>query len=188
MARLNLTVPDALYARLERLRDRLNVSRVCAIALEKELDMLEARKSATDPRLERLVRRLQTRHEKWYRRGHEDGTDWAVEAATREELFRIADELGDEQGDEIARRIHHQHGHAPWFPKSFKVDERLRRWVDQDAGPEAATEHEPGEDRWSGEPDGQPGGAVDVDEGAYMAGWRDAVKEIWQVVSKALRS
>jgi hypothetical protein len=188
MARLNLTVPDALYARLERLRDRINVSRVCAIALEKELDMLEARPAVTEPRLERLVRRLQTRHEKWYRRGHEDGTDWAVEAATREELFRIADELGDEQGDEIARRLHDQDRSAPWFPQSFKVDGRLRRWVVQDAGPAATSGHEPGEDGWSGEPDGRPEGAVDVDKGAYFAGWRDAVKEIWQVVSKALRS
>lgn len=41
MARLNLTIPDPLYERLDRLRDRVNVSKICATALEQELAMLE---------------------------------------------------------------------------------------------------------------------------------------------------
>ena len=43
MARMNISIPDPLYARLDRLRDRVNASKVCAGALEKELDMIEAR-------------------------------------------------------------------------------------------------------------------------------------------------
>ena len=46
LARLNLTIPDPLYERLERLRDRVNVSKVCAIALEKRSSLgMELRSS-----------------------------------------------------------------------------------------------------------------------------------------------
>ena len=41
MARLNLTVPDDLFERLEKHRDRLNMSRVCANALEKKVVEIE---------------------------------------------------------------------------------------------------------------------------------------------------
>lgn len=41
MARLNLTVPDDLFERLEKHRDRLNMSRICAEALEKKVREIE---------------------------------------------------------------------------------------------------------------------------------------------------
>jgi hypothetical protein len=34
MARMNISIPDPLYERLDRLRDRVNASKVCASALE----------------------------------------------------------------------------------------------------------------------------------------------------------
>ena len=181
--------------------------------------MLEGRPSLADPRLEGLLRRLQTNQEQWYRRGHEDGTAWAFGTATREELFKVTEELGGETGDAIARRLHHRFGPVPWFPESFKVNERLARWyaeVATDVGGGRAPETEPPPESGSG-----AGGATEsitaaeetrtdpspvagaeqpqqaqqaqqarlqADEGAYLAGWRDAVTEIWRAISPGLRS
>src|SRR3989440_9119028 len=102
MARLNITLPDALYARLERLRDRINLSKVCATALEKEVTMLEEQPAFTDPRIARLVQRLQSTRERWHQRGYEDGIQWAVELATREELQNVAIHLAELNGQQIA--------------------------------------------------------------------------------------
>jgi hypothetical protein len=212
--RRTISIPDELDARLERLQDRLNVSKVCATALEREVRMLEGRTALADPRLEELIRRLQTAQERWYRRGHDDGTAWAIETATREELSRTIGELVDQTGDEIAKRRHNRFGLTPWFPKSFKIGERLDRWAaeDEDGGsaeppgalaaverPEAAEVPGPdgtgaGEARpaAAGAPNDAPArhpqARVEVDEGSYLAGWRDAVKDIWQAVAPALRS
>ena len=73
MARLNITLPDVLYARLEQLRDRINLSKVCATALEKEVTMLEGQPNITDPRIAQLLQRLQSTRERWHQRGYEDG-------------------------------------------------------------------------------------------------------------------
>ena len=73
MARLNITLPDVLYARLEQLRDRINLSKVCATALEKEVMMLEGQPNITDPRIAQLLQRLQSTRERWHQRGYEDG-------------------------------------------------------------------------------------------------------------------
>ncbi|MGH2368332.1 MAG: hypothetical protein ACRDI2_09035, partial [Chloroflexota bacterium] len=136
MARLNLTIPDSLYERLERLRDRVNVSKICAIAVERELDMLEGRTTIADPRIEQLIQRLQSAQERWRQRGREDGTNWAIEQATREELRRVAEEMGSEEGHELLKRVHPRSANPfpPFFPPSFKVDEALDRWVAQDTG------------------------------------------------------
>ena len=88
MARLNITLPDVLYARLEQLRDRINLSKVCATALEKEVTMLEGQPPITDPRIAQLLQRLQSTRERWHQRGYEDGVQWAVDLATRDELGR----------------------------------------------------------------------------------------------------
>src|SRR5579884_3223901 len=102
MARLNITLPDALYARLERLRDRINLSKVCATALEKEVTMLEEQPAFTDPRIARLVQRLQGTRERWHQRGYEDGIQWAVELATREEFQYVALYLAEQDGQQLA--------------------------------------------------------------------------------------
>ena len=67
---------------------------------------------------------------------------------------------------------HHQAG-VPFlgFPESFHPAERLQYWESQDR-----------------EMSGQQGEAtrIEVDGAAYLEGWRDAVKGIWQTVSPAL--
>ena len=146
MARMNISIPDPLYERLDRLRDRINASKVCAGALEKELDMIEAPPSPADPEIEQLVQRLQGLRERWYDRGRQDGKRWAVGSATREELYRFADEWGGEAAEELAQIFlhpeHGPHGPGPWAPAGVDFAASLQRWLETDAGdprPDAGT-------------------------------------------------
>src|SRR5690348_6816021 len=106
MARLNITVPDVLYARLEQLRDRINLSKVCATALEKEVTMLEGQPNIADPRIARLLQRLQSTRECWHQRGYEDGINWAVELASRDELQNVATHFAGHEGRHLAKIFH----------------------------------------------------------------------------------
>ncbi|HEX4208314.1 MAG TPA: hypothetical protein VHZ51_29745 [Ktedonobacteraceae bacterium] len=233
MARLNITIPDVLYARLEQLRDRINLSKVCATALEKEVTMLEGQPPITDPRIARLLQRLQGTRERWYQHGYEDGIQWAVDLATRDELHSVATYLADLDGRQLAEFFHlrgatrpappalpsplpggqvpiqfpdhplspfpeqlrvppmppgaqgvfphHQRSAIPLpaiplssgLPTSFHPAERLQSWQDQDR--EGSAEGPPDE-----------AARVEVDESAYLEGWRDAVKGIWRTISPAL--
>jgi hypothetical protein len=228
MARLNITIPDVLYARLEQLRDRINLSKVCATALEKEVTMLEGQ-PITDPRIARLLQRLQGARERWYQRGYEDGIQWAVDLATRDELQSVAIYLADLDGRQLAEFFHlrgrtrrdadptlpalqlpafreqvpvqfSDQSHMPpmgsgaqgvvshqphpaipipvipissGLPTSFHPTERLQFWQGQDR---------------KGSVGGAPDTAahVEIDESAYLEGWRDAVQGIWRTISPAL--
>lgn len=231
MARLNITLPDTLYTRLEQLRDRINLSKVCAVALEKEVTMLEGQPNISDPRIARLLQRLQSTRERWHQRGSEDGLQWAVELATRDELQSVATHMAEQNGQQLAALFHMQgdfhfktaqypspgpHMHPPMppaqmgptvvmrapmppvpgmpplppvsepgfhlhhagipfpgFPQSFHPSERLQYWEEQDR--EMSGQATPGDVA-----------RIEVDETAYLEGWRDAVKGIWQTIAPAL--
>ncbi len=66
---------------------------------------------------------------------------------------------------------HHAGVSFPGFPESFHPDERLQYWENQDR-----------------EMSGQESEAtrIEVDESAYLEGWRDAIKGIWQTISPVL--
>lgn len=191
--------------------------------------MLEGRPFITDPRIARLLQRLQGTRERWYQRGYEDGIQWAVDLATRDELQSVAIYLADLDGRQLAEFFHlrgrtrrdadlaspalpppvlrgqvpiqfsdqlrvppmppgaqgvvpHQQHPAlqlpaipisSGLPTSFHPSERLQHWQDQD--------------REGGAQGPQDEAArVEVDEGAYLEGWRDAVTGIWQTISPAL--
>lgn len=216
MARLNLTIPDPLYERLDRLRDRVNVSKVCAAALEKELAMLEgqfqpfhiqiespvvaslpaepdAAAKPLDPRLQQLVQRLQGPQKRWQQRGRQDGTHWAIESATREQLMRVAKETENWDGlrlvqgahpSEIDRAVRVAHGsHAASFAhimEEYRLEEHLDRWLAEEADVQEEVPTPEQQDRIARARAG-------LDEAAYLQGWRDAVKETWQAVAPALR-
>jgi hypothetical protein len=174
VARLNLTIPDDLYERLERWRERVNVSKVCARALEKELAMLEASPSGTiDPKVQRLLQRLLGRRQQWYQRGREDGETWALEVATAGELREVAEEwdMNDEGSFEDVE-----------FPESFKLDEALERWLTADV--EEASGALPRRGRNS---EAIEKARASVDEWAYASGWQQAIHDLWEQAAPKLR-
>lgn len=214
MARLNLTIPDPLYERLDRLRDRVNVSKICATALEKELDMLEgqfrtfgpfkapteespptasnAQPAPLDSRRQQLVQRLQGMQQRWYQRGRQDGDQWAIESATREQLMSVAKETEKWDGLRLVQQAHPSdtdravraaHGsRAPDFAHiidTFRLDEHLDRWLAEEAEVQDEVPTPEQQERIARARAG-------LDEAAYLQGWRDAVKEIWQAVAPAL--
>jgi hypothetical protein len=203
MARMNISIPDPLYERLDRLRDRINASKVCAGALAKELDMIEGRTAPADPDLERLVQRLLSSRERWYGRGREDGKRWAVSDATREQLYRAADQLGDEDVEELARAVRRPDDHLRASLGGYDLREAVDRWVRADAGDQPSGAPAAAPDRrvtrgGDGDEDGDDGdrdprgGPVprispEVDLASYLEGWRDVLQEIWTAVAARLR-
>src|SRR5689334_19722493 len=184
MARLNITIPDPLYERLEQVRDRLNISKICANALEKELTMLEGRRPITDPRIAQLLQRLQGVHERWYQRGYEDATRWAVETATRGELSSVATEMADWDEARLVEEFHDEQRRELvlrrlLIPGSFNIADRLNAWVTGDVRAENVVVGEEAEQLTKAR--------AEVDEAAYLVGWRDSIKDIWQTISPALQ-
>lgn len=203
--RVNISIPDALHERVERVRDRVNVSRVCTTALEREVDMLEARPSVADPKIAKLIERLKGSNQRWYDRGHEDGERWATEEAKRSELedaayaFRAYDgrqlssayfnlpefskgEEGTESTDDDGEAVS-----VPVLPGVGTLSRREEPWVMRDLG----LEEKPQRDQW-GSPareayDRFEAACDDVDHAAYLEGWRDALVELWDAVAPALR-
>lgn len=195
MARMNISIPDPLYERLDRLRDRVNASKVCASALEKELDMIEGRPALADPDVERLLSRLQGTRERWYGRGREDGKRWAVETATREQLWHAVDELEGESGEELAGALRRHRREIQRIFGSYDFVEALEKWSRVDLGEQAERDESwtaaPGEDdeREDEDEDKRPARAIhpEVDLASYMEGWRDVLQEIWKAVAPRLR-
>lgn len=186
MARVNISIPDSLYERLDRLRDRVNASRVCATALEKELDMIEGRTAIADPEIAQLIQRLQTARERWYKRGREDGKRWAVQVASRQELYRAKDHLEGEDGAELAEYLRRRHDQLRNLFGGYDFEAAINNWLRGDqAGAVFRVEAEDEDDDSFGRADRSA--RADVDTAGYMEGWRDVTEEIWQVVSSALQ-
>ncbi|MGW5363173.1 hypothetical protein [Actinopolymorpha pittospori] len=134
MARRNISIPDALVERLDRMRDRINVSRVCAVALERELRILEGQARGQDvdeSKVDRLVERLrsqQSEKDRWYRRGLRDGEKWAQETATLHELAAFEDDWAElEQIDVADFDPEDIEGWDDELPETFQTDELLRQ-------------------------------------------------------------
>ena len=127
MARLNISIPDPLYERLDRLRDQVNASRVCAGALTAEIERVEGRPIPSGGQrerlLDRLVHRLRGARELWYLRGREDGEAWAAERAGIDELQEVGERWPEETSYELER---HQ------LPASFEARALVYKWCLQD--------------------------------------------------------
>jgi hypothetical protein len=127
MARLNISVPDPLYERLDRLRDQVNASRVCATALAAEIERIEGHPVPSGGQrerlLDRLVQRLRGTRELWYLRGREDGEAWAAERAGLDELQEIGERWPEQATYDLER--HH-------LPASFELRALVYKWCLQD--------------------------------------------------------
>jgi hypothetical protein len=187
VARVNISIPDSLYERLDRQRDRINASRVCASALEKELDMIEGRAAVADPEIAQLVQRLQTARERWYKRGREDGKRWAVQAASREELYRAKDHMEGEEGAELADYLRRRSERLRALLGGYDFEAAINRWVHEDKGGVAFRLARDEDDEEVPLRRADQEARPEVDAAGYMEGWRDVLGEIWEVVSAALR-
>ena len=105
MARLNITIPDELYAALEPWRDRLNVSKVCQEALAREVAKLNdlPRQAAELAALVERLRQEKAHAEKFaFAQGVTDGVAWA-RGASYGELRRwgeVGGAAGPSAGDD----------------------------------------------------------------------------------------
>ncbi|WP_020575350.1 hypothetical protein [Actinopolymorpha alba] len=162
MARRNISIPDELDERLDRHRDRINASRICAIALERELDMIEEQTrplEVDESQVEHLVERLlqqQDDKDKWYGRGRSDGRAWTQETATLEELRRFDQHWSGLEGMTVAD--FNPEDLEGWIidllPRAFQANE-LRQL------PPAL-------------------------QGAYIFGWHEGVSNLWRAVRTRL--
>ena len=87
MPRLNISVPDDLYKRLDEVRDSLNVSAVCQEALRREVARREPMPSDVEV-TEEMIERLRSEKEDYERqsrdRGFQVGMEWARRAKYKE--------------------------------------------------------------------------------------------------------
>jgi hypothetical protein len=187
--RLNVTIPDDLHARLEPLREQLNISRVCTTALQEAVERLTAEPDDDDPRVTEILDRLYEGGEFWYDRGYSEGETWALTKAARAQLQYHAERLAGLDATDLARRFREQED-APteeiWFPSPERMRDRLLEWIVTD---QTAIEH--------GMPEGEnpvrdkvmdvTHASADADLGSYLQGWRDAVVELWEKVERALK-
>jgi hypothetical protein len=179
--RRTISVPDELHERLDRLQDRINVSKVCAQALEREVTMLEGTAATldVDHEVEQAIARLQTAADVWYRRGHQDGRAWAVRTATRDELLVVrtwpkipnlkfpVDGLTRE---DFARR-----------EDVFKKNAAIVQWVSADVA--EARQRDPE----TPESDHRDQVKRAADHDAYERGWMTAAKEVADKIAKAIQ-
>ena len=128
MARLNITIPDELYAALEPWRDHINISRVCQEALAREVAKLnDLPRQAAE--LTALIERMQQEKahgEKFaFAQGLTDSVAWARAASYAE--LRLWGELG-EKGASRAK------GHGP-------LQDELGRYRDDPSFDEQSYRH-----------------------------------------------
>src|SRR6266542_5133217 len=189
---MDISVPDPLYERLDRLRYRVNASKVCTSALENELEMIEGRPALADPDIERLLSRMEGTRERWYGRGRDDGKRWAVDAATREQLWHAVDELEGESGEELGHALREHPHQIQRIFGNYDFIAALEKWTRADPGDGQAEQtwtasrtRDEDDDEDDDDDEKRFDRLVhpDVDLASYMEGWRDVLQEIWKAVS-----
>jgi post-segregation antitoxin (ccd killing protein) len=127
LARLNITIPDELHVRIEKWRERLNISRVCQDAIRRELDKLEQLPEEVRHMHEALSRLGQQKarvERSSFRKGVHDGLEWARQAEyplLKHWGERTADGefLGEVLKGPAASAAATHSGDAAWEPKPY---------------------------------------------------------------------
>jgi len=137
LGRHNITVPDTISERLAAHKTAINVSRICAQAIEEELDYLdrlnELRKEGSE--MDQLIERLRKEKSETAKEQFDHGLDVAkewVESAHFSEIRKWAESI---QADTL--NWHHQ---APYeLPEDF-VPYRGTWWEGDDYDPRSVDE------------------------------------------------
>jgi len=100
--RVNISIPEDLYKRLQRFKDSINVSKVCQDALLVEIKKKEdfLKRVKENPSKAEIVERLRqermAKYSIFYEIGREDGYEWANVAAYDELIQVISSDESDE--------------------------------------------------------------------------------------------
>ena len=90
MARISISIPNDLMARLDPIKDRINISQLCRESLERRVSAFEraAKNNGTELDVDELVTRLQEEiaqeEGRFERLGQENAASWLSTAAYRE--------------------------------------------------------------------------------------------------------
>ena len=101
MARISISLPEELMARLEPVKDRLNVSQICREALEGRIGMIEHTKDSYGDSLDlpSLVARLKEERclaeGRWVELGQRNASEW-LRIASYVELKEISENINGE--------------------------------------------------------------------------------------------
>ncbi len=173
MARISISIPDELAARLEPVKDHLNVSQVCRDALEQRITTFEG---TADPRgdesdLQGLASRFREEHglaqEQWASLGSRNAVAW-LSAASYLELKGVIDEGDPSRGIRKYKLPH----------AAFRIMKREMRRANGDRETRGANG-----DRETRRADGDLEGSAAV---AYKTAWLDYVKAVWVQVEVRL--
>lgn len=185
MARLNITIPDDLYGRLDQHRDQLNLSRICAASLQEEVERLAGQPGPPDPTVTTLLLRLRGSFERWYGRGFADGRSWTAGQASPRELRVVATAMEEWSGEQLQAALEERRtcqaapsvdpmARPPLFPDSFDLTQALHAWAAEDCAEAASAS--PGCER-----------PAQQEFLTYLEGWRDGVIELWRAAEPLLR-
>jgi len=122
---ISISIPEKLHERLQNLKDRINVSKLCQDAILKEIDRMEAffKRVHKSPKTEKIIERLSKEKSESsglvYERGRMDGEQWAriahyddlYAAVCKEEDDNIIDTGGplDDLEPEILNYLYEKH-------------------------------------------------------------------------------
>jgi len=157
--RLNISIPDGLGERLEKHKDKMNVSRICQEALTMAIKMEEL-KAMTDDERAQMIERLKNEKEQALA---EDGQ------AGKEQGIKDAKNGMDYRTFKVVQRVSELiQGHDYQFinAKDVVPEDVLEVWFQGDED-EVALE-------------GLEDSGVDVD--VYLRGWLNGVMEVWDQV------
>ena len=106
--RVNISIPDILYERLQAVKDKINVSRLCQEALISEVQIAELRPSGDE---EAIIARLQEEkkqyHQEYYDYGKKEGLKDAQNLSFSDfkVLDKISEEVARNSGSEIGATL-----------------------------------------------------------------------------------
>jgi hypothetical protein len=130
--RINITVPDELFKRLQAVKDRLNISRVCQEAIMGAVEMQEL-KMKDIPGIDKLVERLRAEKEEFgemfRKQGVESGRKDALELDYG--TFIAVERMGEHiDRDSLPDWLHEHLDELESDDPSFDRGEYLTGWVE----------------------------------------------------------
>ncbi|MBV8719924.1 MAG: hypothetical protein JOZ65_33040, partial [Chloroflexi bacterium] len=159
-------------------------SQVCAIAIERELDQLEARPPVADPAIQEVIRRFQSNTDKWRQRGYEAGRGWAIKRSTRQELEYAARAAPSEGMINLLRYEIFQ------WPASFDAEQTIKTAVSNDLNEASfffADDAQPATDETTTDGEEEKRARAEVEDDAFLDGWLRTATAVWEAVAPALR-